>query len=97
MLQPAQLFKLLADETRSTIVMLLRESGELCVCDICAATAESQPRFPVTSRCYVKPDWSQTAGKENGYITASHHKCLHGQRRLSILHGTVTAKIYAAS
>ncbi|MBJ6579363.1 transcriptional regulator, partial [Enterobacter cloacae] len=25
MLQPVQLFKLLADETRSTIVMLLRE------------------------------------------------------------------------
>lgn len=45
MLQPVQLFKLLADETRSTIVMLLRESGELCVCDICAATAESQPKI----------------------------------------------------
>lgn len=45
MLQPVQLFKLLSDETRSTIVMLLRESGELCVCDICAATAESQPKI----------------------------------------------------
>ncbi|MBJ6579597.1 metalloregulator ArsR/SmtB family transcription factor, partial [Enterobacter cloacae] len=45
MLQPVQLFKLLADETRSTIVMLLRESGEMCVCDICAATAESQPKI----------------------------------------------------
>ncbi|HCL5418810.1 TPA: metalloregulator ArsR/SmtB family transcription factor [Klebsiella pneumoniae] len=30
---------------RSTIVMLLRESGEMCVCDICAATAESQPKI----------------------------------------------------
>ncbi|RJT36266.1 metalloregulator ArsR/SmtB family transcription factor [Rahnella woolbedingensis] len=45
MLLPVQLFKLLADETRSTIVMLLRESGELCVCDICAATEESQPKI----------------------------------------------------
>ena len=45
MLQPVHLFKLLADETRSTIVMLLRESGEMCVCDICAATAESQPKI----------------------------------------------------
>ena len=45
MLQPVQLFKLLSDETRSAIVMLLRESGELCVCDICAATAESQPKI----------------------------------------------------
>ncbi len=45
MLQPVQLFKLLSDETRSAIVMLLRESGELCVCDICAVTAESQPKI----------------------------------------------------
>lgn len=45
MLHPLQLFKLLADETRSTLVMLLRESGELCVCDICAITAESQPKI----------------------------------------------------
>ncbi|MNC08532.1 Transcriptional repressor SdpR [compost metagenome] len=45
MLQPVQLFKLLADETRSSIVMLLRESGELCVCDICGATKESQPKI----------------------------------------------------
>ncbi len=45
MLQPVQLFKLLADETRSTIVLLLRESGELCVCDICAVTEESQPKI----------------------------------------------------
>ncbi|CAH3923716.1 Arsenic resistance transcriptional regulator ArsR2, partial (plasmid) [Enterobacter cloacae] len=27
------------------IVMLLRESGELCVCDICVATSESQPKI----------------------------------------------------
>lgn len=45
MLQPVQLFKLLSDETRSAIMMLLRESGELCVCDICAVTAESQPKI----------------------------------------------------
>ncbi|WJV63936.1 metalloregulator ArsR/SmtB family transcription factor [Pectobacteriaceae bacterium C52] len=45
MLKPVQIFKLLADETRSTIVMLLRESGEMCVCDICAATSESQPKI----------------------------------------------------
>ena len=34
MLQPVQLFKILSDETRLAIVMLLRESGELCVCDM---------------------------------------------------------------
>lgn len=45
MLQPVQLFKILSDETRLAIVMLLRESGELCVCDICSATTESQPKI----------------------------------------------------
>lgn len=45
MLQPGQLFKTLSDETRLSIVMLLRESGELCVCDICEATSESQPKI----------------------------------------------------
>ncbi|MDX6022241.1 metalloregulator ArsR/SmtB family transcription factor [Scandinavium sp. V105_16] len=45
MIRPVQLFKLLSDDTRLTIVLLLRESGELCVCDICAAIAESQPKI----------------------------------------------------
>ncbi|HFO2533857.1 TPA: metalloregulator ArsR/SmtB family transcription factor [Yersinia enterocolitica] len=45
MLQPIQLFKILSDETRLAIVTLLRESGELCVCDICAATTQSQPKI----------------------------------------------------
>lgn len=44
MLQPVQLFKILSDETRLAIIMLLRESGELCVCDICGVTSESQPK-----------------------------------------------------
>ena len=45
MLQPVQFFKILSDETRLAIMMLLRDSGEMCVCDICAATAESQPKI----------------------------------------------------
>ena len=44
MLHPVQLFKTLSDETRLAIVMLLREAGELCVCDLCAATHEPQPK-----------------------------------------------------
>lgn len=44
MLHPLQLFKTLSDETRLAIAMLLREAGELCVCDLCSATAESQPK-----------------------------------------------------
>jgi ArsR family transcriptional regulator len=42
---PVQLFKVLSDDTRLAIIMLLRESGELCVCDICGATSESQPKI----------------------------------------------------
>ena len=45
MLQPVQLFKILSDETRLAILMLLRESGELCVCDFCTALDESQPKI----------------------------------------------------
>lgn len=45
MQHPVQLFKLLADETRLTIVMLLREAGEMCICDLCAVTQESQPKI----------------------------------------------------
>ena len=42
---PVQLFKLLSDETRTTIILLLREAGELCVCDLCSVTQQSQPKI----------------------------------------------------
>ncbi|ENA0611791.1 metalloregulator ArsR/SmtB family transcription factor [Enterobacter bugandensis] len=45
MQHPVHLFKALSDETRLSIIMLLREAGELCVCDLCSATAESQPKI----------------------------------------------------
>lgn len=45
LMHPVQLFKLLADETRTTIILLLREAGELCVCDLCTATDLSQPKI----------------------------------------------------
>lgn len=45
MLHPVQLFKILSDDTRLTIIVLLREAGELCVCDICTATSLSQPKI----------------------------------------------------
>ena len=44
MLQPVQLFKILSDETRLAIVMILRESGGLFVCVIWATISESQPK-----------------------------------------------------
>lgn len=44
-LTPLQLFKNLSDETRLGIVLLLKEMGELCVCDLCAALDQSQPKI----------------------------------------------------
>ncbi|MCH5785641.1 As(III)-sensing metalloregulatory transcriptional repressor ArsR, partial [Salmonella enterica] len=35
----------LSDETRLGIVLLLREMGELCVCDLCTALEQSQPKI----------------------------------------------------
>lgn len=40
-----KLFKNLSDETRLGIVLLLREMGELCVCDLCTALEQSQPKI----------------------------------------------------
>ncbi|EEP99089.1 Arsenical resistance operon repressor [Yersinia ruckeri ATCC 29473] len=42
---PLQLFKILSDETRLGIVLLLKELGELCVCDLGVALNEYQPKI----------------------------------------------------
>lgn len=47
-----QLFKILSDETRLGIVLLLREMGELCVCDLCTALEQSQPKTSAIWRCF---------------------------------------------
>ncbi|MGC1082197.1 ArsR family transcriptional regulator, partial [Pantoea agglomerans] len=38
---PLQLFKNLSDETRLSLVLLLREKGELCVCELSSTLKES--------------------------------------------------------
>ncbi|EEG83339.1 MULTISPECIES: metalloregulator ArsR/SmtB family transcription factor [Proteus] len=43
-MEPLQLFKVLSDQTRLDIVLLLKASGELCVCDIYTALNLSQPK-----------------------------------------------------
>ncbi|GLR09047.1 transcriptional regulator [Mixta theicola] len=43
--QPLQLFKNLSDETRLSLVLLLREKGELCVCELSSTLKESQPKI----------------------------------------------------
>ncbi len=44
MLDPLQLFKCLADETRLMLVLLIQREGELCVCEMTHALEESQPK-----------------------------------------------------
>ncbi|WP_447876249.1 metalloregulator ArsR/SmtB family transcription factor [Serratia fonticola] len=40
-----QLFKILSDETRLGIVLLLKQLGGLCVCDLCTGLEKSQPKI----------------------------------------------------
>lgn len=40
-----QLFKNLSDDTRLTIVLLLKQAGELCVCELTTALELSQPKI----------------------------------------------------
>ncbi len=44
-LTPVDLFKALADETRTRISLLIAREGELCVCELTCALDESQPKI----------------------------------------------------
>lgn len=44
-LTPLALFKNLSEETRLMLVLLLRQAGELCVCELVSALEESQPKI----------------------------------------------------
>jgi len=44
-LSPLQFFKGLSDETRLNLILLLREKGELCVCELTHILKESQPKI----------------------------------------------------
>ncbi|HCA9524894.1 TPA: metalloregulator ArsR/SmtB family transcription factor [Klebsiella variicola subsp. variicola] len=44
-LSPLQLFKGLSDQTRLNLILLLREKGELCVCELTLVLKESQPKI----------------------------------------------------
>ncbi len=46
-----QLFKILSDETRLGIVLLLKQLGELCVCDLCTGLESRNPRSHATWQC----------------------------------------------
>ncbi|WP_454878316.1 metalloregulator ArsR/SmtB family transcription factor [Serratia inhibens] len=44
-LTPLKLFKNLSDDTRLNLVLLLRQAGELCVCELSGALGEQQPKI----------------------------------------------------
>ncbi|MCU0070185.1 metalloregulator ArsR/SmtB family transcription factor [Pseudomonas koreensis] len=45
MLNPASVFKYLADETRVRATLLITREGELCVCELVCALNDSQPKI----------------------------------------------------
>ena len=88
MLHPLQLFKTLSDETRLSIVMLLREAGELCVCDLCSATTESQPKVSRHMALLRESGLVIDRREGSGSITVCLRTCLRGQLPSSITAGT---------
>lgn len=44
-MEPIQLYKHLGEETRLRILLLITAEDELCVCELTAATGESQPKI----------------------------------------------------
>lgn len=96
MLQPVQLFKILSDETRLAIMMLLRESGEMCMCDICAATAESQPKISRHRAILREAELVLDRREGNGSTTGSLHICPHGRQKLSQHPGTACGKMFVS-
>ncbi|SDU08283.1 transcriptional regulator, ArsR family [Pseudomonas pohangensis] len=44
-LSPTTVFKCLADDTRARMTLLIAAEGELCVCELSTALADSQPKI----------------------------------------------------
>lgn len=45
MITPPEVFKSLADETRTRATLLIAHQGELCVCELVCALDDSQPKI----------------------------------------------------
>ena len=45
MIEPAQFFKCLSEETRLNATLLILNEGQLCVCELMEALGESQPKI----------------------------------------------------
>ncbi len=75
---PLQLFKNLSDETRLCLVLLLREKGELCVCELTSILKESQPK--ISRHLALLRDAGLLIDRRDGkwIFIGCHHTCLHG-------------------
>ena len=78
LLTPLQLFKTLSDDTRLSIVLLLREMGELCVCDIGAALDAPQPK--ISRHLGMLRGCFGIGRKASGCITGFRPRCPPGPR-----------------
>lgn len=81
-LTPLKLFKNLSDETRLTLVLVLRHAGELCVCELSGALALPQPKYQDIWRCCVKAGCCSIGAMASGYIIACRRICRPGRRLL---------------
>ena len=81
MLHPLQLFKTLSDETRLSIVMLLREAGELCVCDPAPQPRSHSRKSRAIWPYFANPGWLSTVVREVGLLPfVSEHACVGSYR-----------------
>lgn len=91
-LLPIQLFKILADETRLGIVLLLSELESYASAISALLSTSRSPRSPATWHCCVKAGYCWTASKVSGFITAYHRIFQHGRRKLLMRPGDVNRK-----
>lgn len=91
-LLPIQLFKILADETRLGIVLLLSERESYASAISALLSTNRSPRSPATWHCCVKAGYCWTASKVSGFITAYHRIFQHGRRKLLMRPGDVNRK-----
>ncbi len=91
-LLPIQLFKILADETRLGIVLLLSELGELCVCDLCTALDQSQPKIS-RHLALLRESGLLLDRKQGKWVHYRFHRIFqHGRRKLLMRPGDVNRK-----
>ena len=65
------IFKLLGDPTRTRLLYALLEAGEMCVCDLAAATDTLETTVSSPCGCCAPPPWSPADARAATSTTAS--------------------------